>query len=276
MLEAHKNTAKQSISSGDKAVKTEHYTTSDKEKSMNTTTKRATHHLIASLALAAVAASATLPAWATSVTYRQAGNFEVLKLDGSLSSETEITSTPQLAFPDISLDDIPERSSFFSTVFGSSVNTKNVTVVGMLEKRHYDAQGHADKIALQFPTADDGYTKGVVVALTNGDGGVYVQRVAQFHVSGWWGFKAYYDMTASGDIVKTNSPSSWTVPGSTYCLKGFRLQGSSPTTDGKGDTLVISGATVDDIKNCDFIAGFRYGRASTTRATDNYATYITP
>ena len=236
---------------------------------------------IKAIAIAAVAASATLPAWATSVTYRQAGNFEVLKLDGSLSSDTEITSTPQLAFPDISLDDIPERCSFFSTIYGTAINVQNVIVVGMHEKRHYDAQGHADKIALQFATWDertnDNHMKGVVVALTNGEGGVYVQRVAQFHKKNVWNpHVAYYDMDASGNISQANSPNSWAAPGTTYLLKGFRLQGSSPTAAGKADVLVISGATVDDIKNCDFIAGLRYGYSSNVRATDNYATFITP
>ena len=116
---------------------------------MKTTAKRATRSLAASLAI--VLALATGGAWAVSTTYRQslgADEDANILFDGILTDCDEITYTPKLAFADITLDAIPERASFFTTSYGSSINNDGAICVGMHETRHYDGEGKCDKLAV--------------------------------------------------------------------------------------------------------------------------------
>lgn len=139
---------------------------------MKTSIKQMARRLAAALAIATV--FATTGAWAATTTYYQvAGTRDascVFAADG-LASDVEITSTPQLAFPGITLDDIPARATFYTTIYGDGVVGEDMTAVGMHENRHYSA-GHADKIALQCAVYDSSWIKGVVLVFTNGDGGV--------------------------------------------------------------------------------------------------------
>ena len=79
---------------------------------MKTSIKQTAHRLAAALAIAT--AVATTGAWAATTTYYQvAGTCDascVFAADG-LASDVEITSTPQLAFPSITLDDIPANAT---------------------------------------------------------------------------------------------------------------------------------------------------------------------
>ena len=197
--------------------------------------------------------------------------------EGVLTTNDEIMATAKLAFPGITLDAIPKRASFFTTSYGGSINNKGAICVGMHESRHYDGEGKCDKLALQCAVYDGGYTKCVIIVLTNGAGGdgVYVQRVAQCFKSGTLLHDKYYTMNSSGDISSTNSPSSWSTSGTGYRLAGLRICGASPTAAGKADVVAFPGATLNDIKDCNFESFYRIGRSTGIPATNNVAIHVT-
>lgn len=226
-------------------------------------------------------ALATGGAWAVSTTYRQslgAAEGANILFDGILTASDEITYTPKLAFAGITLDAIPERASFFTTSYGSSISNDGAICVGMHETRHYDGEGKCDKLAVQCAVYDDVYTKCVLILLTNGaDGdGVYVQKVAQYYVDGAYLHCKYYAMDdASGNLSATGNPKGWSTTGNSYQLAGLRICGASPTAAGKADVLAFPGATLADIKDCNFEAFYRIGRYMSIPATNNVARYIT-
>ena len=235
---------------------------------------------------AAVATTATLAASATTTTYYQvAGTRDascVFAADG-LASDVEITSTPQLAFSGITLDDIPARATFYTTIYGDGVVGEDMTAVGMHENRHYSA-GHADKIALQCAVYDSGWTKGVVLAFTNGDGGVYVQVFGRIKKGGQYIANRYYDMAADGTLSSRwlDSGEFWTgsYPSGeegedVFRAKGLRIHGLSPSSTEARKALAFPGVKVADIADCAFVAGRRDGRSLGSTAMDNWATYVT-
>ena len=249
---------------------------------MNTQTKRGTRHLAASLAIAIALASSCACAGTTTY-YQVAGTGDctsLISLDG-LPSNTEITSEPQLAFPGMTLDDIPERASFFTTLYGEDIVTSSISV-GAHEQRHY-TDGHADKIALQFVVSDS-KMKGVTLALTNGDGGVYVQMVRRFSKGGWYFHNKYYSMDATG-VIGTNFlnegdylDGSWTSGEEGdfgFQASGLKVHGMSVAASGKAKGLAFPGVRLADIKDCSFVAGYRIGRNTNVPVTNNVAKYVT-
>ena len=253
---------------------------------MNATTKRATRRLAASLAIATALAAGGAQAGSTTY-YQIAGTNDcssVISLDG-LPSNTEITSTPQLAFPGITLDDIPERASFFTTMYGEGIPGGDTIAVGMHEKRHV-SDNHVDKIALQFVVYDNSATlktKGVVLVLTNGDNGdgVYVQMFGRFNKgSNFVAENYYYEMNSeTGNLSWRNWlqaserwDGSWTSGDGAFQAKGIRIHGLNPTNSANPAFL---NTTLDVIKDCAFVAGFRQGRSLEKPATNNWAAFKT-
>ena len=235
--------------------------------------------------LAATVALTTGGVWAGSTTYYQvAGTNDctsVISLDG-LPSDAEITYAPQLAFPGIKLDHIPERASFFTTSYGLYITSQDAICVGMHETRHYDDDGKCDKLALQCAVYDGVdknhmYTKCVIIVLTNGAGGdgVYVQRVAQCYTSNWYAQTKFYTMdNSTGEISSANGPSGWSTTATSYQLAGLRIHGLSVAASGKAKGLAFPGVTLSDIKDCAFVAGYRSGRAMEVPAANNVATHV--
>ena len=231
--------------------------------------------------LAGLFALATGGAWAVSTTYRQslgAAEGANILFEGVLTVNDEITHTAKLAFPGITLDDIPTRASFFSSSFGIHISNKYATCVGMHETRHYDSDGKCDKLALQCGVHEGGFTKCVLILLTNGASGdgVYVQKVATYYVSGSYMFCKYYTMDSNGNISKTGNPTGWSTTDNNYQLAGLRVCGASPTAAGKADVVAFPGKTLADIKDCNFIAAFRAGRSYSRTAANNVGINITP
>ena len=251
---------------------------------MKTSIKQTVRRLAAALAIATV--FATTGAWAATTTYYQvAGTRDascVFAADG-LASDVEITSTPQLAFPGITLDDIPARATFYTTIYGDGVVGEDMTAVGMHENRHYSA-GHADKIALQCAVYDSSWIKGVVLVFTNGDGGVYVQVFGRIKKNGQYLANRYYDMAADGTLSSRwlNSGEFWTgsYPSGeegedVFRAKGLRIHGLSPSSTEARKALAFPGVKVADIADCVFVSGRRDGLNLSSTATDNLATYVT-
>jgi hypothetical protein len=251
---------------------------------MKTPIKQTAHRLAAVLAI--ITALATTGAWAATTTYYQvAGTRDascVFAADG-LASDVEITSTPQLAFPGITLDDIPARATFYTTIYGDGVVGEDMTAVGMHENRHYSA-GHADKIALQCAVYDSSWIKGVVLVFTNGDGGVYVQVFGRIKKNGQYLANRYYDMAADGTLSSRwlNSGEFWTgsYPSGeegedVFRAKGLRIHGLSPSSTEARKALAFPGVKVADIADCVFVSGRRDGLNLSSTATDNLATYVT-
>lgn len=237
------------------------------------------------LAAALSVATALSSLAATTTYYQVAGTSDascVFAADG-LASDVEITSTPQLAFPGITLDDIPARATFYTTIYGDGIVGEDMTAVGMHENRHYSA-GHADKIALQCAVYDNGWTKGVVLAFTNGDGGVYVQVFGRIKKNGQYLANRYYDMAADGTLSSRwlNSGEFWTgsYPSGAegedvFRAKGLRIHGLSPSSTEARKALAFPGVKVADIADCVFVSGRRDGLNLSSTATDNLATYVT-
>ena len=219
-------------------------------------------------------------AWAVSVTYCQPEGTTPAKpiwgheLGGILTVDHEITTTPQLAFAGITLDDIPAECSFFSQMYGPTIDDDYAPVVGMHRQTcDTNGDGHIDKIALQMGVYDGGHTKCVIVVLTNGDDGVYVQRYCQLHKNkspNMW--KPYYTLNADGTISAVDSPDSWNMPGTGYRLAGFKIRGTSPLVS---SALAFPGKTIAELKDFAFVSDYRFGRAMQVTATNNFATFVT-
>lgn len=235
---------------------------------------------------AAVASTATLTASAATTTYYQiAGTRDatrLIALDG-LGAVEEITTAPKLAFPGITLDEIPARATFYTTIYGDGVVGGEMTAVGMHENRHYSA-GHTDKIALQCAVYDSGWIKGVVLALTNGVDGVYVSVFGRIKKNGQYLANRYYDMAADGTLSSRwlNTGEFWigSYPSGeegedVFRAKELRIHGLSPSSTEARKALAFPGVKIADIADCAFVAGRRDGFNLSTPATDNWATYVT-
>ncbi len=247
---------------------------------MKSPTKRTARRLAAVLAIAT--AFAATGAWAATTTYYQiAGTSDetCLIANDGLAFDEEITTTPKLAFPGIALDDIPEGASFFSKFWGNWSSWKSidqaVTAVGFCEQRcDSDGNGKTDKIALQV-CVYDGQIKGVVIVLTNGQGGdgVYVQRYGRVGVSGSSVYTtAQFTLNADGTMSKTGNVT--TGDDTKYRLQGLSIHGMSPVNT--ASRLAFRGATLEDVKDCQFMAGFQFGTWMTSATENNAAAFVSP
>lgn len=227
-----------------------------------------------------IAAAAILPlaSSAGSATYYQvAGTNDatcIVSNDG-LAFEEEITTTPKLAFPGITLDDIPVGASFFAKFWGSwspwqSID-QAVTAVGFCEQRcDSDNDGHYDKIALQV-CVYEGMIKGVVIVLTNGDGGVCVQRYGRVGVSNSSVYTtAQFTLAADGTMSHTSNVT--TGDDTNYRLQGLSIHGMSPVNT--ASRLAFRGVTLEEIKDSQFMAGFQFGTWMTAATVSNTAAFV--
>ena len=224
-------------------------------------------------------------AWAVSVTYCQPEGTTPAKpiwgheMGGILTVDDEITADPKLAFKGMTLDDLPAQGSYFSSMYGGSINDKYAPVVGMHRQTcDTDGDGHIDKIALQMGVYDGGHTKCVIVVLTNGDGGVCVRRYCQFYINKKANMHLpYYTLNKDGSISKLNysdtSSSGWSETGNGYRLAGFKIRGTSPLVS---SALAFPGKTIAELKDFAFVSSYRFGKFMGVTATNNFATFVTP
>ena len=137
----------------------------------------AARRLAASLAI--ITALATTGAWAATTTYYQVKEKQdctAIKIDG-IASDIEIGYEPQLAFPGKTLDEINRCTLITELDGGEGDNTvtARATAWGLHPQRH-KTNNSVDVLAYQFGASDENLAKAVVLVLTNGDGGVYVQK----------------------------------------------------------------------------------------------------
>ena len=234
----------------------------------------------ATTALAAAFALAAGGVQAGSMTYYQiAGTSDetsIISMDG-LAFEEAITHTPKLAFPDIKLDDIPVGASFFSAMWGDwgglpSTRDAAVPAVGFCEQRHTDNDGHCDKIALQACVEIGNNIRGVVIVLTNGEGGVYVARHGRFGLKGSDYTTPYFSLDTNGIISWTSSAKNTATDDQHYILQGLRVHGMSPVNT--APRLAFRGATLEDVKDSSFMAGYQFGSWMTSATVSNAAAFV--
>lgn len=221
---------------------------------------------------AAVATSATLTASAASTTYRQV-EIKNYEMDG-LPATTEITSTRQLAFAGVTLDDICQ-CTFITQLYGphiSGYNSVDTSAASwsLWPTCHLDGEGHVDKLAVQCSVYDTGSnSKGVILVLTNGDGGVYVEKALKYYRGGNQYANKNFSMAADGTISSSYNN------GSDYRAGGIRIHGMSPLNTKA--QLAFPGANLAMFKNlgtADYVAGYRLGMNTGVPATNTVARYI--
>ena len=232
-------------------------------------------------ALAAAFALAAGGAQAGSTTYYQiAGTSDetsIISMDG-LAFEEAITKTPTLAFPDIKLDDIPVGASFVSAMWGDwgglpSTMGAAVPAIGFCEQRcDTDNDGHCDKIALQVCVEIGNNMRGVVIFLTNGEGGVYVARHGRFGLGGSDYTTPYFSLGTNGNISWTSSAQNTATDEQHYILQGLRVHGMSPVNT--APRLAFRGATLEDVKDSSFMAGYQFGSWMTSATVSNAAAFV--
>ena len=236
------------------------------------------------IAVAAVAASAAFTSNAVTKTYSQHGFTEVqnIAMDG-LPSSTEITATPQLAFPGVTLDDI-YGCQFITELYGGTgdgyENTFSArkTAYGIFPHRHKTG-GNYDKMCLQFAERDsDGYSKFVILLFTNGEGGVYVQKYGTCYMNGMCLRYRFNNMDGSGNITFNggdgNPTGSSTTDGGTYKAWGIRIHGMMPSAN--ESRLAFPGATLVNLTNYMFIAQLHIGSGTDNPNYDEIAECVTP
>lgn len=237
---------------------------------MKTPIKQTAHRLAAVLAIAT--AFAATGAWAESTTYRQVEimNYE---MDG-LPATTEITSTRQLAFAGVKLDDICQ-CTFITQLYGPHISGYNTvdtsaTSWSLWPTCHLDGEGHVDKLAVQCSVYDTGSnSKGVILVLTNGDGGVYVEKALKYYRGGNQYANQNFSMAADGTISSSYNSTS------DYRAGGIRIHGMSPLNTKA--QLAFPGANLAMFKNlgtADYVAGYRLGKNTGVPVTNTVARYI--
>lgn len=226
-------------------------------------------------ASAVVACAATLAANAANVTYSQVGEMPAsnLEFDG-LPSSTEITATPQLAFPGKTLDEM-RGCQFVTELYGGGVDAR-ATAYGLFPRYHRTG-GSIDKIALLFGVKDGNYTKEVALVLTNGDGGVYVQKYGTCYKSGMCLRYEFLFMDGSGNpYFRTDGdkPDGTDTSGGGYQAWGIRVQGAMPSAN--ESRLAFPGVMLADLVDCTFTAGIQVGGGNDTPRYDGAAECVTP
>ena len=228
---------------------------------------------VVALALAGAAGALTFTAGAVTKTYMQYGFTEVpnIAMDG-IPSSTEITTTPQLAFPGVTLDDI-HGYQFHTELYGgtgngnsySNVNTR-ASAYGRWPYKHRTS-GSVDRMHMQFSVWEDNICKVVVLVLTNGDGGVYVQKYGTCY--GTDERTVRYLLCTSDSVGNpqfapdSSGPSGYagsatTDGGGTFKAWGLRIHGIRPIPNAR---LAFPGAKLTDLTNCLFVAGCHVGNA---------------
>lgn len=215
-------------------------------------------------------------------TYSQHGFTEVqnIEMDG-LPSSSEITSTPQLAFPGVTLDDI-SHCTFISDLHGGTgdnVVKTRAKAWGIFPQKHM-TDGCIDKLSLQFGVkekdGDGDITKCVILFLTNGEGGVHVQKGAWCYKSGTCLRYRFNKLDGSGKFSFAGgdgNPDGGEIGTEGYKAWGIQLHGIGPTPTA---SLAFPGAKLANLTNYMFVAGYQIGNGIDNPYKDVIATYVTP
>ena len=132
-----------------------------------------------------------------------------------------------------------------------------------------------DVLAYQFGASDENLAKAVVLVLTNGDGGVYVQKFGWCYYSGnalYYNRRMYGLDGSNASFAKARTAPSGSGTSGGYKAWGLRIHGVKVVPD---SSLAFPGATLEDLKNCAFVAGFRMADALDKPVTNNWAAFKT-
>lgn len=230
------------------------------------------------LLVAAVSTAATLTARASTTTYYQVKEKQdctAIKIEG-IASDIEIGYEPQLAFPGKTLDEINRYTLITELDGGDGDNTitARATAWGLHPQRH-KTNNSVDVLAYQFGTSDEGQAKAVVFVLTNGDGGVYVQKFGWCYHSGnalYYNRRMYGLDGSNASFAKAQTAPTGSGTSGGYKAWGLRIHGVKAVPD---SSLAFPGVTLEDLKDCAFVAGFRMADALDKPVTNNWAAFKT-
>ena len=215
---------------------------------------------------------------ATAISYHQVmgtQNATSISIDG-LASDIEIGYEPQLAFPGKTLDEI-NRCTLITELYGGNEDntvTVRATAWGIYPQRH-KTNGSVDKLAYQFGTSDGDLAKAVVLVLTNGEGGVYVQKFGWcYHSNKTYCNRRMYGLDNSGNpsFDKAQDKPTGTGTSGGYKAWGLRIHGVKVVPY---PGLAFPGVTLEGIKDCAFVAGYRLGDMLNTPLTNTWAAFKT-
>ena len=216
----------------------------------------------------------TFTAGAVTKTYMQYGFTEVpnIAMDG-IPSSTEIGETPQLAFPGVTLDDI-HGHQFITELYGGGVDAR-ATAWGISPHWHR-TNGSIDKMSLQFGVKDGDYSKFVIFILTNGEGGVYVQKYGWCYKSGMCLRYRFNNLDGSGNFSFNGGDGNPGGSGTTggYQAWGIRIHGIMPSAN--ETRLAFPGAKLANLTNYMFIAQLHIGGGIDNPNYDEIAECVTP
>lgn len=216
----------------------------------------------------------TFTAGAVTKTYMQYGFTEVpnIAMDG-IPSSTEIGETPQLAFPGVTLDDI-HGHQFITELYGGGVDAR-ATAWGIFPHWHR-TNGSIDKMSLQFGVKDGDYSKFVIFILTNGEGGVYVQKYGWCYKSGMCLRYRFNNLDGSGNFSFNGGDGNPDGSGTTggYQAWGIRVHGVMPPAN--EERLAFPGAKLVNLTNYMFIAQLHIGGGIDNPNYDEIAECVTP
>ena len=217
-------------------------------------------------------------AWATTISYHQVigtQNATSISIDG-IASDIEIGYEPQLAFPGKTLDEI-NRCTLITELYGGEGDntvTARATAWGLHPQRH-KTNNSVDVLAYQFGASDENLAKAVVLVLTNGDGGVYVQKFGWCYRSDnalFYNRRMYGLDGSNASFAKAQTAPTGSGTSGGYKAWGLRIHGVKVVPD---SSLAFPGATLEDLKDCAFVAGFRMADALDKPVTNNWATFKT-
>ena len=235
---------------------------------------------------AVCAATTTLTVSAASTTYYHVNNWEMPGLPSGEDGGVEITATPQLAFPGVTLDEI-KHCTFTTSLYGNQIDNDYTTAWGL---HPVTCASNSDLLALQFAMkevdSEDSskpLTKGVIIVLSNGAGGVYARWAASFKKYGVQAIATSYSKSVNADGTVTiqtewlndsGKSSSSTTYNTDYRASGIRLHGISPVLN--EDRFAFKDATLKQLRGCVFMAGYWAGKnMDGMEETGNEATYVT-
>ena len=201
-------------------------------------------------------------------------NATSISIDG-LASDIEIGYEPQLAFPGKTLDEINRCTLITELDGGEGDNTvtARATAWGLHPQRH-TTNGSVDKLVYQVGVYEDGVTKAVILVLTNGADGVYVQKFGWCNRSGLLVRMRFFKVASNGTVsfrTDSDKPDNSGTSGG-YNAWGLRIHGVKVV---QTSSLAFPGATLESLKDCAFIAGYRAGDGLDKPVTNNWAAFKT-
>ena len=213
-------------------------------------------------------------AWAKTTNYYQVKNWEMSGLPSG-DAGVEITTEPLLVFSGVSLDDI-FQCTLKTQIYGDWVSSDYADAWGVNPQRYYNGE-NLEKLVYQFCVLEGTGMKGVIIVLTNGEGGVYAQRYGRCAKSGvranYFSQIKWFTMNSSGDIA-ANEDATLTVGDDTfYRASGLQIHGMRPQNNEA--YLAFPDTTLAQLKGSKFIAGYRWGDWLGAVCQNNEATFVT-